>query len=116
MISSLVTNADKAMTLLPVALLAMYLISGGPSELSSKPVLREVSRVNSVQWGLTGAAIAADAEALLLCNAPDGGTPPQCRTDWQRNAGRSWASAIFLIAIAAACATAAGLVLRLRRY
>lgn len=67
LVSATVSNADKATTTLPVILLAMYLLSGGPSDPSNTPVLRELSLVNSAKWGLSAAASSVDLKKLNRC-------------------------------------------------
>lgn len=90
MISSLVTNSDKAMSLLPVILLGMYLLSGGPTNIDDIPVLGQLSYLNSVRFGLSGSAMLTDAPQLLVCPPTDGLaaadaalTAERCRSSWE---------------------------------
>lgn len=68
LVSAIVTNADKAMTALPVILLAMYLLSGGPSDPTNTPVLSQVSMLNSARWGLSASASSVDLPSLNKCD------------------------------------------------
>ncbi len=90
MISSLVTNSDKAMSLLPVILLGMYLLSGGPTNIDAIPILGQLSYLNSVRFGLSGSAMLTDAPTLLACPPTDGPgavdtalTAERCRSSWE---------------------------------
>ncbi len=118
-ISSVVSNADKAMSLLPVVLLAMYLLSGGPTSLADKPLLREVSYVNSAQWGYAASAKVVDAESLLQCAGPDSGADPgraaRCRDAFERDGTRAFGNSVALVVLAGAGAGGAVLALDRRR-
>ena len=67
LVSALVTNADRALSILPLILLVMYLLSGGPSDPHNRLVMGEVSYVNSVKWGFSGVASTSDLLALNKC-------------------------------------------------
>lgn len=88
LVSALVSNADRAMSLLPVVLLAMYLLSGGPTDLDDNPGLEPVSWANSARWGLSASARTVDADGLLRCDgrsavaSVDQGA---CRDSWERD-------------------------------
>ena len=51
LVSSLVSNADKALTILPVILFAQFLMTGAVFNLTRTPVLDQVSYLTSAQWG-----------------------------------------------------------------
>ncbi|NND02615.1 MAG: FHA domain-containing protein [Acidimicrobiia bacterium] len=89
LISSLVTNADKAMSILPVALLALYFLSNGPARLDGVPVVEQVSYLNTVRWGVSSGAMVTDASDLLVCGPlargalPDPTREDRCRPSWE---------------------------------
>lgn len=119
LISSVVSNTDKAMTLLPVTLLAMYLLSGGPTALDDKPVLREVSYVNSAQWGYAASAKIADAERLLECAGPDTGADPgrsaRCRASFDRSGSRATGNSLAIVLLGVSASGGAVIALDRRR-
>lgn len=117
LISALVSNADKAMTILPVLLLAMYLLSGGPTDVDGSPVVREVSWVNSARWGLTGAAQATDAESLLLCDGTSrfAELTTTCRDAWSRSNDKAVLSVVLLAGLAVGSVVAATVLVARRR-
>jgi ABC transport system ATP-binding/permease protein len=113
LISAIATNVDKATAALPVVLLAMYLLSGGPSDLSRTPIMREISHVNVAKWGLAGVAATTDLNRLNRCNesvreAPVAGAfasafGGQCRGQWAHRLDsvmNAWV-ALLLIALGA---------------
>lgn len=117
LVSALVDSADKAMTLLPVALLGMYLLSGGPTNLEDTPGLREVSQINSVRWGLAGAAKSVDAKSILFCpEVIDSSASERCRTSWNRSSSGVIIDASMLVVLTAVATGGAIWALRRRRY
>ncbi len=115
LISALATNVDKATASLPVVLLAMYLLSGGPSDPSATPVLREISHVNVAKWGLSGIAATTDLNRLNGCTdlRPNDASPKAeqiggpCRPLWAHRADSvltAW-SALFSITVGTLLAT-----------
>jgi hypothetical protein len=64
MISALVSNPDKALTILPVVLLAQFLLSGAFFDVTSSVVLGPLSYLNSARWGFAAAASTADLQSL----------------------------------------------------
>jgi ABC transport system ATP-binding/permease protein len=64
MISALVSNPDKALTILPVVLLAQFLLSGAFFDVTSSAVLGPLSYLNSVRWGFAAASSTADLRSL----------------------------------------------------
>lgn len=72
MISALVSNPDKALTILPVVLLAQFLLSGVFFNLSGSVVLQPLSYVTSARWGFAAAASTADLQGLAprSCGKP----------------------------------------------
>jgi len=64
LISALVTNADKALTVLPVILFAQFLLTGALFSVSSTPGLEQVSYLTSAHWGYAAAASTADLDVL----------------------------------------------------
>jgi hypothetical protein len=63
-ISALVTNADKALTVLPVILFAQFLLTGALFSVNTTPGLKQVSYLTSAHWGYAAAASTADLDEL----------------------------------------------------
>jgi ABC transport system ATP-binding/permease protein len=72
MISALVSNPDKALTILPVILLAQFLLSGAFFNVGNSVVLKPVGYVTSAHWGFAAAASTADLQVLAphTCGGP----------------------------------------------
>ena len=72
-LSALVSNADKALTLLPVVLLAQFLLSGALLPLNT-PGLAELSYLSSARWGYSAGASTANLDAIQAdgCNGTPG--------------------------------------------
>ena len=64
LISALVTNADKALTILPVILFAQFLLTGGLFNVRTTPGLEQLSYVTSAHWGYSAAASTANLDLL----------------------------------------------------
>jgi hypothetical protein len=98
MISALVANPDKALTVLPVVLLAQFLLSGALFNVASNPVLRPVSYVTSARWGFAAAASTVDLRAMpspVGCPSDNGSrserastSGPNCDAAREHTAGR----------------------------
>lgn len=70
LVSALVSNADKALTILPVILFAQFLLTGALFKVDGTPVLSQVSYLTSARWGYSAAASTADLDEIeeLGCN------------------------------------------------
>jgi ABC-type multidrug transport system ATPase subunit len=68
-ISAFATNADKALTLLPVLLFVQFLLSGSLFNLQHTPVLKQLGFLTSAKWGYSAAASTANLEGI------EGGCP-----------------------------------------
>ena len=64
LISALVTNADKALTILPVILFAQFLLTGALFNVRTTPGLEQLSYVTSAHWGYSAAASTANLDLL----------------------------------------------------
>jgi len=74
LISSLVSNADKALTVLPVVLFAQFLLTGAVFNLQHTPVLDQLGYLNGARWGYSALASTANLDAIngLGCNGTGG--------------------------------------------
>ena len=63
-ISALVSNADKALTILPVILFAQFLLTGALFNVRTTPGLEQLSYLTSAHWGYSAAASTADLDLL----------------------------------------------------
>jgi len=57
LISAFVSNADKALTILPVVLFAQFLFTGSAFPVSNTPGLAQASYFASAKWGFSAAAV-----------------------------------------------------------
>ncbi|MDE3206669.1 MAG: ATP-binding cassette domain-containing protein [Acidobacteriota bacterium] len=90
LISALVSNGDKALTILPVVLFAQFVMTGAAFNLTHTPVLGQVSYLTSARWGYSGAASTVDLDAIqhLGCNgAPGPGIRHLCDATHRHSAG-----------------------------
>jgi energy-coupling factor transporter ATP-binding protein EcfA2 len=87
LISAAVTSADKAMTLLPVALFLELLLAGVIVPVSTIGV-QQLSWFVGAQWGLDSVGSVTDLWTLRHCGRPpaDGLAAPTCSTLWQHHA------------------------------
>jgi ABC-type multidrug transport system ATPase subunit len=92
MVSAVVTNADKALTLLPVILLALFLLSGPLFKLGNKPVLREISYLTPTRWGFSALAATSNLRGLGGCS------PADCEAAWRHSAG-TWTGDMMVLAL-----------------
>jgi hypothetical protein len=64
LISALVSNPDKALTLLPVLFLFQTLLAGPLFDLAHQPVLGPLSYATNTRWGFWAVASTADLQTL----------------------------------------------------
>ena len=103
-ISALVTSSERAMALIPVIFIVLWLFSGAVSDLSSKPGLQQAAYLSPSSWGMAAAASTADLHEIESC----GGQPPApevCDSRWRNGAG-NW-----IVDVAALLVLGAGFVL-----
>lgn len=88
LISCVVGSADKASTVLPMILLAQFVLAG-LSFAIDRPVVDQVSWLMSARWGFSGAASTVNFEALGGCRPDDTGTAigPVCLGSWRHSSG-----------------------------
>ena len=77
LVSAAVTNADKALTMLPVILLALFLLAGPLFNLTDRPGLRELSYVTATRWGFSALASTTDLRGIRGCK------PGDCQASWE---------------------------------
>jgi len=99
MISALVTNPDKALTILPVVLLAQFLLSGAFFNVSGNVVLQPLSYLTSARWGFAASASTADLASLPGGRCPPADpSSPNC-DNFRHHAGGTWLVDNMLIVI-----------------
>lgn len=116
LISAFVSNADKALTILPVVLFAQFLLTGGLFSVNA-PGIQQLSYLSSAHWGYAAAASTVDLDRLTFdgCNhAPSGGTHIACDGTRAHTVG-AWSEdmAVLLLLSGAFLAGAAGAVQRI---
>lgn len=115
LISAFVSNADKALTILPVVLFAQFLLTGGLFSVNA-PGIQQLSYLASAHWGYAAAASTVDLDGLTFdgCNnAPRGGTRIAC-DGTRAHTGAAWSEdmAVLLLLSGVFLAGAAGAVQR----
>ena len=68
LVSAISSNADRAISLLPVLLILQLIVSGAFKDVLEKPILREISYVSSAQWGFSAGAATIDLNELQAFN------------------------------------------------
>jgi ABC-type multidrug transport system ATPase subunit/pSer/pThr/pTyr-binding forkhead associated (FHA) protein len=93
LMSALVSNADKALTILPVILLTQFLLTGAVFNISHTPGIDQLGYLNSSRWGYSAAASTTDLDAIQRdgCNAAAVLGRPQLDCNAiQRHSGGIW--------------------------
>lgn len=73
LISALVATSEKAMALVPVIFITMWLFSGISLDLPRKPVMRETAYLTASSWGVAAASSSVRMHALDgTCDGPAG--------------------------------------------
>lgn len=64
LLSTLVSSSEKAMALVPVVFVVMWLFSGAALDLQGKPVMRDVAKLTAANWGMAASASSTDEHSL----------------------------------------------------
>lgn len=72
LISSLVDDTAKALTMLPLVIIPVLLLSGLVVPTSGRAGVQELTYLNPVQWGGSAGAVAVDLRNAEGCNIPGG--------------------------------------------
>jgi ABC-type multidrug transport system ATPase subunit/pSer/pThr/pTyr-binding forkhead associated (FHA) protein len=70
-VSALVSNADKALTLLPVVLFVQFLFSGAAFDLKNQPVIGQMTYLSPSRWGYAAGASTTDVQRLTPKPPPE---------------------------------------------
>ncbi|MDH3678503.1 MAG: FHA domain-containing protein [Acidimicrobiia bacterium] len=73
LISALVDDTAKALTMLPLVIIPVLLLSGLVVPTAGRAGVQELTYLNPVQWGGSAAAVAVDLRNSEGCNLPGGG-------------------------------------------
>jgi hypothetical protein len=93
LMSALVSNADKALTILPVILLTQFLLTGAVFNISHTPGIDQLGYLNSSRWGYSASASTADLDLIEHdgCNtAARAGRPQVDCNAIQRHSSGIW--------------------------
>ncbi len=113
-VSALVTSSEKAMALVPVLFVLLWLFSGSVSDLAGKPVLSQIAYLSPSNWAMAATAGTVDLYGLEHCDeappAPDPATGAEapasgrsiCDARWRPSAGSWFAAVAALLALGAA--------------
>jgi hypothetical protein len=116
LISAFVSNADKALTILPVVLFAQFLFTGSAFPVANTPGLAQVADLASARWAYSAAASTADADRLLHtgCNGtlPEVRPGARCDATQAHSAGKWVLDMSMLGVLTAACLAGAWLAIR----
>jgi hypothetical protein len=115
MISAMVRNGDKAVTLLPLILVPQLVLCSPQLQIYDKPVLGQIADVASAQWGYAIFASTVDTNQLVA-DAQVGPGPSQfdTRGRWNHDAHTWLTDAGWLAGLLAVELVATGLLLRRR--
>jgi ABC-type multidrug transport system ATPase subunit/pSer/pThr/pTyr-binding forkhead associated (FHA) protein len=113
LVSALVSNADKALTLLPLLLIPQLVLAGVLFETGDTPVLREAGHLASARWGFAAAAATVDLPALepIRCDGPRPRTA-DCAQPWRHDPATWLGDLAALLGLVAASVLATVAVLR----
>jgi hypothetical protein len=115
-ISAFVSNADKALTILPVILFAEFLLTGAVFNVRTTPGLDQLSYVTSARWGFAAAASTSNLDRIegLGCNGtgPPPGPAASCDPT-HRHATSTWSGDV-LVLVALTVAGVAGACIAVR--
>jgi len=106
-VSSVVSSSEKAMALVPVLFVLLWLFSGSVADLAGKPVLSQIAYVSPSNWGMAAAAGTVDLYGLERCDAEPLADPVTgavsetadnvvCDARWETSAGSLFAALIAL--------------------
>ncbi|GAA1954528.1 ATP-binding cassette domain-containing protein [Catenulispora subtropica] len=116
LISAFVSNADKALTILPVILFAEFLFTGSAFPVNKTPGLAQASYLATAKWGYSAAASTADADVLLGTGCNDTMPEPlpgaKCDATQAHKAGVWWGDMTALSALTVVCIAGAWLAIR----
>ena len=116
LVSAFVSNADKALTILPVLLFAEFLFTGSAFPVNKTPGLAQVSYLATAKWGYSAAASTADVDVLLGTGCND--TLPQtlpgahCDSTQAHKSGVWYGDIAALGALTVVCIAGAWLAIR----
>lgn len=71
-ISALVDTSEKALAMIPVVFVVLWLFSGTVSDLAETPVLSQLAYLSPSNWGVAAGASAVDLPGIEGCGAFDG--------------------------------------------
>jgi hypothetical protein len=116
LISAFVSNADKALTILPVILFAEFLFTGSAFPVNKTPGLEQASYLASAKWGYSAAASTADADVLLGTGCNDTLPHPlpgaKCDATQAHKSGTWYGDIAALSALTVVCVAGAWLAIR----
>lgn len=87
LISCLVSNSDKASTILPMVLLAQFVLAGLTFSVNRAGV-GQASWLMSARWGFAASSSTVDFRGLGGCHGGSAGAiGPQCLSSWRHDGG-----------------------------
>jgi len=98
LISAFVSNADKALTILPVVLFAEFLLTGGLFAVT-QPGMRQLSYLSSAHWGYSAAASTVNLDSLTFdgCNGAPAGGPHIACNSFSAHTAAAWGADMALL-------------------
>lgn len=88
LISALVDSSEKALAMIPVVFVVLWILSGTVSDLADTPLISQLSYLSPSNWGAAAGASAVDLVSLEDCAGtatPPGGAPPSCDARWDHS-------------------------------
>jgi len=123
LISAIVTSSEKAVAMIPVMFVLLWLFSGTVVDLGEKPVIREIAMLSPSSWGMGAAASTSDLLNLESCGSiessdfPTGGSSSpstagtSCDAKWNRGFVPWMIDLVMLFVMAVASLLAADIAL-----
>jgi ABC-type multidrug transport system ATPase subunit len=113
LVSACVSNADKALALLPLILVPQLVLTSPLLAIESKPLIGQLSYVASAQWGFAAVASTVDTNRLADNGGP-AAAHAQRRARWTHSPSTWYRDTGWLLGILLFELAATGLVLRRR--
>lgn len=108
-ISAMVDTSEKALAMIPVVFVVLWLFSGTVSDLTEQPLMNQIAYLSPSNWGVAAAASTIDLPAIDGCTSTTdlaagaaAASPPVCDARWGHSLVQWLANLVALAALGAA--------------